>query len=514
MAISPRDKMIVTIYLIVAAGLLLLNAFFVLAEMAAIKARPTLMEALAAKGNRRAKTVEHIQANLDEFLSVCQVGITFASIGLGFVGEPAFAQLLEPAIRWLGIGGIATRITAHAISVVVAYILVSFLHVVLGELVPKSIAIRETEKLALMTAFPMMVFRLIFIVPIWILNTTVNAILKIFKLPLVSGPGGHTQDEIRIILDHSQTSGMLSFRQLLNIENVLDMGTLTVRNAMRVRRHVRCLHMGMSLTEMESVISESKYSRYPLVGSDPTKPLGYIHIKDLFLAEHSRVKTEDLGAFLRPCLRALEDDPLEHLLSEMQRKACHMALVFSKNGQWTGIITLEDGIEEVIGTIEEEYPIEPTVRLSDLLSPEHMFLDVEGDSILASAREALQSMKPEELPLSRDTIMLSLAERERLASSYIGKGLAIPHARLMSLKEPMVIVARLKTPIPSPVPGETINLLFILLTPSETPRIHQILLSHIAGIFESEFLEGRLDGASSPKELYSVICTAEQVVLA
>jgi len=196
----------------------------------------------------------------------------------------------------------------------------------------------------------------------------------------------------------------------------------------------------------------------------------------------------------------------------MQRRAAHLALVFAEDGRWTGIITLEDAIEEVIGTIEEEYPTEPTVLLSDLLTVEHTLLDVDGVSILGATRSALQRV--EDLPVSRDAIMLSIMDRERLGSSYVGRRLAIPHARLARLGQPMVVVARMKSPFPSPIPGEDINLLFILLTPADTPRIHQILLSHIAGIFESDFLENKLEEAATPAELHNVIVTAEQVVLA
>jgi CBS domain containing-hemolysin-like protein/mannitol/fructose-specific phosphotransferase system IIA component (Ntr-type) len=502
------------LYLGVALLLLFLNAFFVLAEFAAVKARPTQIEALAAAGVKRAKTMEHVQAHLDEYLSVCQVGITLASIGLGFVGEPAFVALLLPVIRWVGISGLATHVVAHSIGVAVAYLLVSYLHIVLGELVPKSVAIRRTEKAALLTAFPMVIFRYIFIAPIWLLNGTVNGILRLFRLPPGISHGAHSEEEIKIILDQSQSSGMLSFRRLLHIENVLDMGTLTVRNAMRARRLVRCLRLGASREENDKVIAEYRLSRYPLLAADTEQPLGYVHIKDLFLAGRAGKPTDDLKTFLRPCLLFKEQDPLEPRLSEMQRKASHMALVYAEDGRWTGIITLEDAIEEVIGTIEEEYPTEPPVRLSDLLTPEHTLLDVEGDSILSATRSALRRIRGTDLPVSKDAIMLAVAERERLGSSYVGRRLAIPHARLARLVHPMVIVARMKDPIPSPVPGEDINLLFILLTPADTPRIHQILLSHIAGIFESDFLEGRLEDAASAADLHSVIVTAEQVVLA
>ena len=505
--------MIVSMYLVLAFLLLLLNAFFVLAEFAVVKARPTQMEALAEKGNRRARLVERIQTHLDEYLSVCQVGITLASIGLGFVGEPTFAKLLEPPLRLVGVSAVGTRITSHAVAIAVAYLIVSFLHIVIGELVPKSVAIRKTEGAALLTAYPMLVFHYIFIVPIWALNSTVNGILRLMRLPPSIGKGTHTEDELRIILDQSQTSGTLSFRRLLHLENVLDMGTLTVRNAMRARRLVKVLSLSQTRAEIDRTIADNRYSRYPLLGENPERPLGYVHIKDLFLAERGGRPTEELKSFVRPCLLFKEEDSLESRLSEMQRKACHMAFVFASNGTWSGILTLEDAVEEVIGTIEEEYPTEPPIRLSDLLTPERTLLDVEGNSIVSASRNALERIRVSALPVSKEAIMLSVAERERLGSSYVGRRLAIPHARLKRLAEPMVIAARLKAPIPAPVPGEDINLLFILLTPADTPRIHQILLSHIAGIFESDYLEDRLETASSPAELHNVIVTAEQVVL-
>jgi len=507
-------SMVVALYLLVAILLIFMNAFFVLAEFAAVKLRPTQVEAMADRGDRRVKSMERIQAHLDEYLSVCQVGITLASIGLGFVGEPAFAALLLPLVEWIGLPSSAVSFTSHGIAIAISYLVVSYLHIVLGELVPKSLAIRGTENAALFTARPMVIFRSIFIAPIWLLNGSVNVILRLFHMPPVTKDSAHSEEEIRIILDQSQTSGMLSFRRLLHMENVLDMGSLTVRNAMRARRLVRCLTIGAGREENDRIIAENRYSRYPLLGADPERPLGYVHIKDLFLADRASGKlSEDLQPFLKQCLVFKEQDPLEQRLSEMQRKAAHLALVYSEDDRWTGIITLEDAIEEVIGTIEEEYPTEPTVRLSDLLTVEHTLLDVEGATILSATRSALQRVKVGDLPVSMDAIMLSVAERERLGSSYVGRRLAIPHARLSRLQNPMVIVARLKNPIPAPVSGEDINLLFILLTPSDTPRIHQMLLSHIAGIFESDFLEGRLEDATTAAELHNLIITAEQVVL-
>ena len=505
---------IVIIYLLLTLLLLLLNAFFVLAEFAAVKARPTHIEALAAKGDLRAKMMQHIQTRLDQYLSVCQVGITLASIGLGFVGEPGFAEIIAYFLSKLGMGDGSTNATVHGLAISVSYVLISYLHIVIGEQVPKIFAIRRVEFAALNTALPLHFFHFLFYIPLWLLNWSVDVFLRILRVPAADKHERHSEDEIRIILENSQTGGMMSFRRLLYIENVLDMGALTVRNSMRSRERIHFLRANASSEENDKIISEFKQSRYPIIGDDPDNPIGYIHIKDLFLAMRSGRQATELKSFARPCLKAKETDHIEQLLSEMQRRGNHMALVYNSKGLWTGMVTMEDLLEEVVGAIEEEFPLEVPVYLSDTLNPERVLLDVEGNSIINAAGNALKRLAAKELPMPAETIMLSVIEREKMISSYVGRKLAIPHARLKSLARPVVVVARLKEPIPAPVPHETINLLFILLTPADTPRIHQVLLSHIAQMMDSEFLSERLLNAQTSSELFEAIKTAEQASLA
>jgi len=204
--------MTIAIYLFLAVLLLLLNAFFVLAEFAAVKTRTSRVRQLAAEGIARAKVVEHVQAHLDEYLSVCQVGITFASIGLGFVGEPAFATLLKKAL------GLHTA-AAHTVAVSAAYVLVSALHIVLGELLPKSLAIRKPEGSALLTAGPLRFFHRLFWVPLVVLNGTTIGILKLFGVSRRVEESEHSEEELRIILADTQETGVLSFERLLLLEN-------------------------------------------------------------------------------------------------------------------------------------------------------------------------------------------------------------------------------------------------------------------------------------------------------
>jgi CBS domain containing-hemolysin-like protein/mannitol/fructose-specific phosphotransferase system IIA component (Ntr-type) len=503
--------MSIPIYLLIAVLLILLNAFFVLAEFAAVKVRSTQVEALAAKGIRRAKTVQYIQTHLDQFLSVCQIGITFASIGLGFVGEPALAHLFTPLLQRIGVGD-SSIAAAHGIAITIAYLLVSYFHIVLGEQVPKMIAIRRTEKTALLIAYPMMVFYYLFFAPLWILNFSTNSFLKLFGVSKRHGKEEHSEDEIRIILDQSQSSGMMSLRRLLFIENVLDMGALTIGNAMKARDKVRVLTIGAPREENEGIVTQYRYSRYPAV-NDEGVPLGFINIKDVQLARIAGKPTDDISLFVKPCLKAKEDDPLESILSLMQRKGMHLALVYNETGQWTGIITLEDVLEEVVGTIEEEYPVERTIQLtSTLKSQAQVVLDVEGSTIVAGVRNALSRIDPAILPIPVSEIMPRIAERERAGSSYIGRQLAIPHTRLKNISKAVLVVARFKKPIPAPnsLTNETIHFLFILITPTNEPRLHQILLARIAAIFESGYLESRLDEAATPQALYDAICTVEQ----
>lgn len=501
----------IVFYLLLVLFLLLLNAFFVLAEFASVKTRPTQMDVLAEEGHSKAKRVQYIQNHLDEFLSVCQVGITLTSIGLGFVGEPAFAKILSPIIHFIS-GGRAGEAVIHSVTVTVGYLLVSFLHIVIGELVPKSVAIRASSKSALFIAYPILFFRYLFSLPIWLLNRSANLIVKVFRLPNQVSSEAHSEDEIRVILAQTPMSGPISFRRLLHLENILDLGRLSVRNAMRPRRLIRTLRVDAPLSEINETITRFRYSRYPLMGEDPEKPLGFIHVKDLFLSG----SVPNLQSLIRPCLKAQENESLEKTLALMQRRANHMTLVYDKNNNWIGMVTLEDAVEEVIGTIEEEFPLEQPLHLFNFLSPDRVVCGVEGATILQAARNALQRLKPGELPMSIDDILRHLAERERLSTSYVGSGLAIPHARLPVAASPVVVVARLKHPLPAPTPvaGDKIEFLFILITPDNEPRIHQILLSHIAGIFESDFFETRLREANTPEQVYTLISTAEQTVLA
>jgi CBS domain containing-hemolysin-like protein len=482
--------------------LLALNAFFVLAEFAIVKVRPSRVTQLAATGDRRAELLTNIQAHLDEYLSVCQVGITLASVALGMVGEKT-AEVI------MGTEGSAAR---YAIAMGVSYLLISGSHVLLGELVPKSVAIRLADRSAVWSARPLQFFHAAFFPALWLLTHAANGILRLFGMDTTATGEQHTEEELRIILDQSQKHGLMSFRRLLFMENVFDLGTLAVRDAMRQRSQVRTLDTRLPWSENLRVIQTAHFTRYPLITSDPDRPSGFVHVKDLVI--HADCAAPTLQAFARPLLATTEATPIETLFAEMQRRRIHVALVTDARGRWTGFVTLEDLMEELVGTIRDEFEDEEPVRLADVLSPERVHFDVEADSPVAAVRQALDRMPPGTLPLPAAQILKAVGERERLVGTYLGQGIWMPHARVPGLSKPFLMVLRSNEGVASEGTVEKGRLFFVLLTPAGQPRVHQRLQSIIVTLLhESECVQGRLMTATSADELIEVMRTGEQAAL-
>jgi len=500
-----------TLFLILAAFLLLLNAFFVLAEFSAVKMRSTHIEALAQSGSRRARLLKVVHSRLDVYLSVCQVGITLSSIGLGFVGEPAFVRLITPlAVRL----GVSDPELLHTMAFILAYALVSFLHILLGELVPKSIAIRMTTRSALFTAPILRVFYWLFLPALWLLNSSADILLRLIRIPRNASSERHSEDEVRIILGQTEDHGLISFRRLLFLENVLDLGELKVFDAMRPSEQVSSLSLHMTPEAVRNLILEKRYSRYPVC--DPTKPdpLGFIHVKDLFFSSQRGEEIGELHRFIRPLLFVQDSASLEEVLVEMQRRPVHMAAVRNPSGRWVGILTLEDAQEEIVGTVEEEYPTETPLLLSAIITPERIALSVRGHTLSEVLATSLASFRGAALPARAEELLHSLLTREALGSTYLGNGIAMPHARLPGIATPVVLILRPHEPYPVGSSKELVRILFVLITPAGMPRIHQRIQARLAGILASDYAKERLLEASSAEELRDTLLTAEQTVLA
>ncbi len=486
--------------LVAVAALLLVNAFFVLAEFAMVKLRPTQVDALVHEGKPRARLVAHIQEHLDEYLSVCQLGITLASIGLGFVGEPAFAALLEPVLgswRW-----------AHAVAIGFAYLMVSFLHILFGELVPKSLAIRAPERSALEASQFLKISRIVLWVPLVVLNGSANLVLRLVGFGAPAKEPLHTEQELRIILELSQTAGSLSFRQLLIMENVFDLRSVRVRDAMRLRDGVATLRTDAPWEANFAVIRAARQTRYPLVDGGG-KPVGIVHLKDLVLAGPEAIGHPDLRRIARPFQTVREDTSLEALLGDLQRRHRHMAIVLDANDRWTGIITLEDIIEEIVGTIEDEFELEQPLFLADGLTAGRVVLGLTADSLESAIREALARVPASELPLPGARIANAVVERERGMPTLLARGLAAPHARLDEIREFVLVFARSEEGIPVPGRDERAHLLFIMVTPGRDPRVQLRLLARVAGLLDSEYVVDRLREAETADQVVEVLRAAD-----
>ncbi|HEX2223622.1 MAG TPA: hemolysin family protein [Thermoanaerobaculia bacterium] len=336
-------------------GLLLvvLNGFFVAAEFALVKVRPTQIEPYAASGMRRAKVAQHMIHHLDSYLSATQLGITLASLALGWVGEPAFAWIVRPAVVLLT--GDANPQLVQTASVTVAFLVITILHIVLGELAPKSVAIRKSEPTTLWVAFPLFVFYKITYPAIWVLNHTANYLLSLVGIaPVKEGDSAQDEDEIRLLLASSHASHVSQAKREL-LDNIFELSHRISRQIMLPRTDVVYLSTTRSLSENLRLARRSGHTRFPLCDGDLDHVIGVIHIKDLFRRERPLGSLQEVAREIAFVPETLE---LDRLLRRMRTERFHLAAVIDEYGGVSGIVTLEDVIEEIVGQIQDEFDTE------------------------------------------------------------------------------------------------------------------------------------------------------------
>jgi CBS domain containing-hemolysin-like protein len=336
--------------------LVLLNGFFVAAEFAIVKLRATKVEALAVKNGWRGHILRTVHNQLDAYLSACQLGITLASLGLGWVGEPAFAHLLEPL---LGAIGIESPRLVHGIAFFTAFFIISYLHIVVGELAPKSWAIRKPELLSLWTAAPLYLFYWAMYPAIFLLNASANAILRIAGQ---GEPGPHhehhySRDELKLIL-HSSRATDPSDQDMRVLASAVELGELEVVDWANSREDLVYLDVHAPLDEVFSVFRRHKYSRYPVYDEEAGSFVGVLHIKDLLLHLSllemlpSALKLSEL---MHPVERVNRHMPLSNLLEQFRQGGSHFALVEEADGKVIGYLTMEDVLEALVGDIQDEH---------------------------------------------------------------------------------------------------------------------------------------------------------------
>ncbi|QDP71614.1 HlyC/CorC family transporter [Legionella israelensis] len=369
--------------LLAAIFFVLLNAFFVAAEFGMVKLRHTRVKAIEETYGLRGRILVIIHQNLDAYLSACQLGITLASLALGWIGEPAFAHLISPILRSVGITS-ANLITV--ISVFVAFSLISFLHIVIGELMPKSLAIRQSEKISLWTAVPLYAFYWLMYPAILLLNSCSNFLLKLTKLSAFH-PEEHfySTEEIKLILSANHLHGELSKEQVSMLEHTLDFAELRVTEVMRPKEEMILLNVSDSLEDTMDIIMKYRYSRYPVYDPKEDAIIGIIHVKDLFSTLYHQGELKDLSPLIRPVLKISRRLPVSELLQKFREEVPHFALIYNRRGSLIGFVTLDNLLQVLIGRIKDEFHL----TQEDWVKNPDGSISIKGDCSVYSLERAL-----------------------------------------------------------------------------------------------------------------------------
>jgi len=384
-----------TIQIVAALLLVVANGFFVATEFAVARIRVTQVTELEAEGRPGARSLRHAVDHLDSYLAACQLGITIASIGLGIVGKPAFETLIDPVSEPLGD---ATGIAAYGLSFAFAFGVVTLLHVVFGELAPKSLAIARTSRTALMIAPPMRLFYISTKPFVDFFNWMGNLVLRPFGIPPARevGHAPHSEDELRLLLRQSLAEGLIDPGEREFAENIFSFGERRARQIMVPRPQVVYLGAELTLVEAAREATASGHSRLPLCepegGLDAV--IGIVHVRDLLAAMVSSSET-GLRELARPVDRVSEQTLLDELFTRLRRNRRHLALVVDEHGTATGLVTLEDILEEIVGEITDEFDPDEKAALARqdgfVTVPGHTPVDVVADALeldIAEAHEA------------------------------------------------------------------------------------------------------------------------------
>lgn len=331
--------------------LVVMNGFFVATEFAIVKVRASRMESLVQDGNRKAQYAKIMTDNLDAYLSVTQLGITLASLGLGWIGEPAVARMLEPLFLLCGV----SAELGHTISFIVGFSFITALHIILGELAPKSMAIQKAEAVTLFVAMPMLTFHKLMYPAVWILNHVANWVIHMLGFRVAGeAEDAHTEDELMILMEESHRQGLIDKTELTFVDNVFDFADRSVREIMIPRTDMVCVYAEDTFQDNLDMALENHFTRYPVCEEDKDNIIGFLHIKDLLRAMKNN-KEPDIKALARKVLSVPESMPISNLLKTLQKQKSQLAIVVDEYGGTAGMVTVEDILEELVGEIQDEF---------------------------------------------------------------------------------------------------------------------------------------------------------------
>lgn len=335
------------------AILIALTAFFVATEFAIVKIRTTRLDQLVAEGNTKAVAARKVVGNLDEYLSACQLGITITALGLGWLGEPTVEHLLHPLFVEFDLSESVSSI----LSFIIAFALITFLHVVIGELAPKTLAIQKAEAVTLRIAKPIMFFYKLMYPFIKTLNGSARIFTGWFGLkPASEHELAHSEEELRLILSESYKSGEINQSEFKYVNNIFQFDDRTAKEIMVPRVDMITLDKSETVKESIAVVTEENYTRYPIIDGDKDSVVGMVNMKQV-LTDFVNGKNPDasLEEYVRPVIQVFETMPIHDLLLKMQKERVHMAILIDEYGGTSGLVTVEDILEEIVGEIRDEF---------------------------------------------------------------------------------------------------------------------------------------------------------------
>lgn len=363
--------------------LIIITAFFVISEFAIVRVRKIKIESLMKTGNKRAVSAHKVLSQLDSYLSACQLGITMTSLGIGWIGDPSIGKIVE---RLLGYFPLSEAVSL-TLSVLLSFAIITFFNVVLGELAPKSIAIQKAETMVLFIARPLIIFNYVMYPFIWLLNKSARIVSALFG---VKDPNGideaHTEEELRQILSESYQYGEINQAEYKYVNRIFEFDDRIAKEIMVPRTEVICLYQDQSLEENIAVMQQEKYTRYPVAVGDKDHIVGLVNIKELFYAQSLSESLSHIERFIHPIIQVIETIPIKKLLVKMQKEHFHMAVLLDEYGGTSGIVTVEDILEEIVGEIRDEFDADERPMI-EKLSDNQFLLD--GKVLLSEINELL-----------------------------------------------------------------------------------------------------------------------------
>jgi len=487
------------------------NALFVAVEFSLIRVRSTRIEILARRGDPRAVQVQEMLRRLDDYMAAFQVGITVVSLALGWIGEPALARWLEA--RMAGLGFVLPGHLIHALALALGLGLLSMTQIVLGELVPRAIGIQKAEVISLWGSYPMRAYALAIRPLVALMSGLSQAVLRLLGLkPAAETESIVSEEEMRVLLGETQERGNFPLERLLLLENLFDLGAAKVADAMVPADKVAFLSAEKSWAENMELIRLRRFSRYPLCAGGLDTPLGMVHIKDLVL-KPVEGPAPDLRQIKRDLAEVSEGESLEKLVKTFPDKGIHMAAVKNAAGRITGLITLEDIMEELVGEINDEFDLPQAWNLADLVVGPAVAVGLQASDRKAAVAVLLSRLKAAVPELNEEETLKAVLDREAKLSSAVGRGAAVPHARLPNLSRPFITVGRFAKPVPGPSPDNVpVRLVFLILTPVSTPIVQLKVLSRIAALLTNENLRRKLLRAKTAEALLETLRTADTLL--